>query len=307
MTYRIPPLNALRAFEAAARHLSFKQAAAELNVTPGAVSQQVKGLEETLGVRLFDRIHNGLMLTSEGQAYLTPIRSAFTNISAATEMVAPKSSGAALTIGAEANFAIKWLVPKMSAFQRAHPDVRVRIGEATSAEAVARGEVDIAILKGVSAYGGLRCDLIFQEMMFPVAAPVLLGDDRIDLASVAVLVTNDQATWTTWLEHAGAPSLADLERIDLASRDLAIHTAMAGRGLCMGSSLEEAAALSEGRLTRPFREAVGCGSSYYAVYPPGRADCASEHTFLTWFSSLMDEDGSPSVNLDPNHQTAAEA
>ena len=301
MTYRIPPLNALRAFEAAARHLSFKQAAAELNVTPGAVSQQVKSLEGTLGVRLFDRIHNGLMLTSEGQAYLTPIRSAFTNISVATEMIAPKSDGVDLTIGAEANIAIKWLVPKMAAFQRTYPDIRARIGEASSAEAVAQGEVDIAILKGVSAYGGLRCDLVFQETMFPVAAPTLAGDGRVDIGGTIILVAGDQALWATWLERAGAPSLADLERVDLASRDLALHTAMAGRGLLMGSSLEEASALSEGRLIRPFVEAVGCGSSYYAVYPAGRADCPSEQAFLTWLSaSAADEKMGGKEVVEPN-------
>ena len=307
MTYRIPPLNALRAFEAAARHLSFKQAAAELNVTPGAVSLQVKGLEETLGVRLFDRIHNGLMLTSEGQAYLTPIRSAFTNISVATEMIAPRSDGVDLTIGSEANIAIKWLVPKMAAFQRAHPDVRVRIGEAASAEAIVQGEVDVAILKGVSSYGGLRCDLVFQEMMFPVAAPTIKGDGLIDLADTIILVAGDQSVWATWLERAGAPSLADLERVDLASRDLALHTAMAGRGLFMGSNLEEAALLSEGRLIRPFDEAVNCGNSYYAVYPPGRADCPSEQAFLAWLSSSAGGEEAPDLKLDSPGYAAADA
>ena len=306
MTYHIPPLNALRAFEAAARHLSFKQAAAELNVTPGAVSQQVKSLEDALGVRLFDRIHNGLMLTSEGQAYLTPIRSAFTNISVATEMISPRADGMDLTIGAEANFAIKWLIPKMTAFQRAYPDVRVRIGEASSAEAVVRGEVDLAILKGVSAYGGLRCDLVFQEMMFPVAAPTLVEDGSIDLADTIILVTSDQAVWTTWLERASAPRLADLERVDLASRDLALHTAMAGRGMVMGSSLEEAAALDEGRLIRPFADAVGCGSRYYAVYPPGRATCPSEEAFLAWLSSSAVDEGKPDLNLGPARDTAVD-
>ncbi|MGI9506254.1 MAG: LysR substrate-binding domain-containing protein [Geminicoccaceae bacterium] len=301
MTYHVPPLNALRAFEAAARHLSFKQAAAELNVTPGAVSQQVKSLEDTLGVQLFDRIHNGLMLTSEGQAYLTPIRSAFTNISVATEMISPRADGVDLTIGAEANFAIKWLVPKMAAFQRASPDVRVRIGEASSAEAVVQGEVDIAILKGVSAYGGLRCDLVFQEMMFPLAAPTLAEEGNIDLAGTIILVASDQAVWTTWLERAGAPSLADLERVDLASRDLALHTAMAGRGLFMGSSLEEAAVLSEGRLIRPFADAVGCGSRYYAIYPPGRATCPSEEAFLMWLSSSAGDGQRLDLDLGPAH------
>ncbi|MEM7023486.1 MAG: LysR substrate-binding domain-containing protein [Pseudomonadota bacterium] len=291
MTYRIPPLNALRAFESAARHLSFKQAAAELHVTPGAVSQQVKGLEDALGIRLFDRIHNGLTLTSEGQQYLTPIRSAFTNISVATEMISQAPRSADLTIGADANFAIKWLVPQMAAFQRVHPDVSVRIGEAESAEAVVNGDVDIAILKGVSAYGGLRCDLAFKEVMFPVAAPALV-DASIDLAQTLVLVANDQATWVTWLERAGEPALADLERVDLAERSLAIRAAIAGRGLAMGSNLAEAAELANGRLRQAFPHTVDCGGTYYAVYPPGRADCPAERAFIAWLSDRATEGAS---------------
>lgn len=282
MTYRIPPLNALRAFESAARHLSFKQAAAEMNVTPGAVSQQVKSLEDVLGVRLFDRIHNGLMLTSEGQSYLTPIRSAFTNISVATEMIAPRSDGVDLTIGADATFAIKWLVPKMAVFQRAYPDIRVRIGEASSAEAVVKGVVDIAILKGVSAYGGLRCDLAFKEVMFPVGGPIAKDGGSIDLVQSIILVAGDEAIWTTWLERAGAPGLADLNRVDVTERSLAIYGALAGRGLAMGSSLEEAAELADGRLTQAFPETVDCGGSYYVIYPPGRATCPAEAAFMGW-------------------------
>ena len=295
MTYRIPPLNALRAFESAARHLSFKQAATELCVTPGAVSQQVKTLEDVLGVRLFDRIHNGLMLTTEGQQYLTPIRSAFTNISVATEMIAPRAGDVDLTIGADATFAIKWLVPKMAAFQRVHPDLRVRIGEADTAEAVVKGEVDIAILKGISAYNGLRSDLAFKELMFPVAASSLVDSGAVDLSGTIILVADDQPIWTTWLEHASAPSLADLNRVDVTERSLAIYGAIAGRGLAMGSNLEESAELADGRLVQAFPTTVNCGGSYYAVYPPGRASCPAEAAFLSW---LKDGTDAPAIDVD---------
>ena len=284
--------------------MSFKQVATELCVTPGAVSQQVKTLEDMLGVRLFDRIHNGLMLTTEGQQYLPPIRSAFTNISVATEMIAPRAGDVDLTIGADATFAIKWLVPKMAAFQRVHPDLRVRIGEAYTAEAVVKGEVDIAILKGVSAYDGLRADLAFKELMFPVAAPALVDDGAVDLGGTIILVADDQPIWTTWLEHASVPSLADLDRVDLTERSLAIYGAIAGRGLAMGSNLEESVELADGRLVQAFPVTVDCGGSYYAVYPPGRADCPAEAAFLDWLRGGAD---APAVDVErglaPAYQT----
>jgi LysR family glycine cleavage system transcriptional activator len=282
MTYRIPPLNALRAFESAARHLSFKHAGAELNVTPGAVSQQEKSLEDVLRVRLFDRIHNGLLLTAEGSQYLAPIRSAFTSITIATELIAPRAEGADLTIGADAVLAIKWLVPQVAAFQRVHPDLRLRIGEVASADSVIDGDVDIAILKGVSAYGGLRCDPVFQEDRFPMAAPALLDNGPIDLAQTILLVADDRAIWTTWLQQAKAPGLAELNRVDMAERGLAIHAAIAGRGLAMGSTLEEAAELAEGWLAPAVARIMVSGPTYYAVYPTGRASCPAEAAFLDW-------------------------
>ena len=282
MTYRLPPLNALRAFEAAARHLSFKQAAAELHVTPGAVSQQVKALEDSLGIRLFERIHNGLMLTLEGQQYLAPVRAAFTAITNATEMVAPREGDAPLLVGAEPDFAIRWLVPKVVAFQQGHPEVRVSIGEATSPEAVVQGEVDIAILPGAAVYGGLRCDLLIEEQLTPVCAPAYGEPGALDLAQAVILVAQEAGRWEAWLEQAGGPPLSELPRIDFGERHLALQAALSGQGLAMGSTVLDARELSEGRLVRPFASALPGGSSYYAVYAPGRADCAPNRMFLDW-------------------------
>ena len=286
MARRLPPLNALRAFEAAARHLSFKQAAVELHVTPGAVSQQVKSLEETLGVRLFDRIHNGLMLTIEGQQYLTPIRAAFTKITHATEMVSPRDAQTPLMVGAEPDFAISWLVPKMLDFYEKHPDVRVAIGEASSPEAVVQGEADIVILPGASTYGGLRCDLVVEEIFSPVAGAEELRGRTPQLEEATVLIADDTSLWEAWLEQAEGPKLSSLMSIDFSDRAMAVKAALAGRGLAMGSSLLDARELDEGWLVRPFKTALKAGASYYAVYAPGRADCPPDRAFLDWLLAL---------------------
>ena len=285
MTYRIPPLNALRAFEAAARHLSFKQAAAELNVTPGAVSQQVKGLEEVLGVSLFDRVHNGLMLTAEGQHYLTPVRSAFTTLSDATALISPKHGKIDLTVGSDTQFAVKWLVPQMAQFQALHPEIRARIGEADGPEAVVRGEVGVALLKGVSSYAGLKCDLVFEEERFPVAGRESLPEDGAE--DLTLLIAGDRAIWEAWIRRAGWPPLDSLRCVELAERGLAIRSAMAGAGLAMGSSMADAAELADGRLVQAHEASVRHGAaSYYAVYPAGRSDCPAEEAFLAWLSGL---------------------
>ncbi len=289
MTYRIPPLNALRAFEAAARHLSFKQAAAELNVTPGAVSQQVKILEDVLGVALFDRVHNGVMLTAEGQRFLTPIRTAFAGITAATEMVSPHAKGTDLTVVADPDFAIKWLVPKLKDFPRAHPDIRVRIGEAQSPDVLVEGIADIAILRGVSSYNGLRCDPVFSEQQFAVCAPGYLDGANGLFGKAMILRAGDDALWEAYLSVADARRLSDLDCVDFTSRELAIQGAIAGRGLALGSSLEDAADLAEGRLQRVSEHAVTCGEPFYVIYPPGRADCPAERAFINWIAQAQDQ------------------
>ncbi len=289
MTYRIPPLNALRAFEAAARHLSFKQAASELNVTPGAVSQQVKILEDVLGVALFDRVHNGVMLTAEGQRFLTPIRTAFAGITAATEMVSPHAKGTDLTVVADPEFAIKWLVPKLKDFPRAHPDIRVRLGEAQSPEAIVEGTANIAILRGVSSYSGLRCDPVFSEEQFPVCAPGYLDGANDLFAKAVILRANDDALWESWLRAADRRRLSDLSCVDFTSRDLAIQGAIAGRGLALGSSLQDAAELADGRLRRVSEHAETCGEPFYVIYPPGRADCPAERAFVDWIAQSPDQ------------------
>ena len=285
MTYKIPPLNALRAFEAAARHLSFKSAAAELCVTPGAVSQQVKSLEEVLGVALFERIHNGLILTEEGQRYLAPVRSAFTGISAATQMISPRTAGADLTVAVEPEFGVKWLVPKIPAFQAAHPDARIRIANGVSAEDLVTGRADIAILPGVSSFQGVQATRLIGETLTPACAPHLTDRWAGDIGAAKILTCGDEAEWALWLNRRGEKPLAHLDEVRFEDRDLALYAAISGKGLALASSIRDAEALGAGRLVPPFAERLETGLDYFLLVPAGRVDCPGERAFADWLTA----------------------
>jgi DNA-binding transcriptional LysR family regulator len=156
MTYLLPPLNSLRAFEAAARHLSVKLAAQELHVTPGAISQQVKGLELRLGVQLFLRLHRQLILTDAGERYLVQLREGFARIAKATNELKPDKALAMLTLGARASFDVTLL--DLAGFRAWQPRIGVRIAQPAGLRELLEGKVDCAIERGVSEYAGYRCD-----------------------------------------------------------------------------------------------------------------------------------------------------
>lgn len=158
MTYLLPPLNALRAFEAAARHLSFKLAAQELHVTAGAVSQQVKLLEERLGLRLFDRLHRQLILTPAGRAYLPALRAAFGRIADATNRLKPDGIAVVLNIGGHGGFDFEPLRARLARFRKAHPNIGLRFSQPAGFRELTEGKVDVAIERGLGRYPGYRCD-----------------------------------------------------------------------------------------------------------------------------------------------------
>ncbi len=158
MTYMLPPLNALRAFEAAARHLSFKLAAHELHVTPGAVSQQVKGLEDRLGVRLFDRLHKQLVLTAPGLDYLAAVREAFGRIAAATAALRPAGAGATIHVGVRVGYDIAGLRARLEAFGTAHPRIGVRVSQPAGLRELTEGKVDALLDRSAGHHPGYRCD-----------------------------------------------------------------------------------------------------------------------------------------------------
>lgn len=208
MARHLPPLNGLRAFEAAARHLSFTRAAEELNVTQTAISHRIRALEERLGVRLFRRLPRGLVLSEEAQLFLPPVRDAFDQIAAATERLSKEQTGGVLTVSVLPSFAAKWLVPRLGRFRAAHPDIDLRITAALELVDFARDDVDVAIRCGRGHYPGLRVQRLFGETIYPVCSPLLLEGPQAlrrpaDLGHHTLLHDDDTSAWQLWLEHAG--------------------------------------------------------------------------------------------------------
>ena len=174
MVARLPSLNGLRAFEAAARHLSFTQAASELNVTQTAISHQIRRLEDELGIRLFVRKNRALALTPEAREYLPGIRAAFNDLRLATDRLLRKDDSNVLTVSTLASLAAKWLLPRLSAFQEAHPEIDVRITTSTGLVDFNNGDVDAAIRYGRGHWPHARSEWLMADEMFPVCSPTLL-------------------------------------------------------------------------------------------------------------------------------------
>ena len=286
MTYYLPPLNALRAFEAAARHLSFKNAADELHVTPGAVGQHVRSLESRLGVALFERVHNGLVLTAEGQRYLAPLRRAFATISVATESVSATPNISTLTIAADPAFAVHWLVPRTAAFQERNPRFRIRIVGLSGRES---DRAHIRILPNVTNSPDLRSEELVRERLVPAATPAMI--DRMGLAGPSALEacdlisSDDRSLWLEWSAQQTGIQVDRLRFTPASDRDLAVHMAELGRGILLASTVFEAESLAAGRLSPVPGLLEMEGSRWFALLPPGRMDCVEERTVLDWLAA----------------------
>src|SRR5579872_3718800 len=178
MTTPLPSLNGLRAFEAAARHLSFTQAASELNVTQTAISHQIRRLEEELGLRLFIRKNRALALTPKARDYLPGVRAAFNDLRLATDRLLRKDDDHVLTVSTLASLAAKWLLPRLTAFQEAHPGIDVRITTSTALVDFKAGDVDAAIRYGRGHWPGVRTEWLMADELFPVCSPSLLKGDK---------------------------------------------------------------------------------------------------------------------------------
>src|SRR5829696_751585 len=211
MLRRLPPLNALKAFEAAARHESFTRAAEELCVTQGAVSHQVKALEETLGLKLFNRERQKLIITEAGREYLAVLRDAFDRIALGTARVIERQSSGVLTVSTSPDFAAKWLVNRLGHFAEAHPDIDLRISATMHHVDFAREDVDMAVRHGDGNWTGLDVVRLCSEELFAVCSPSLVSgwNRRIEPSDVLrfpLLHLDDRSAWTRWLEAAGVPA-----------------------------------------------------------------------------------------------------
>src|ERR1700722_962269 len=287
---RLPSLNGLRAFEAAARHLSFTTAAAELNVTQTAISHQIRRLEAELGIRLFVRQNRSLALTSEARDYLPGIRAAFNDLRLATDRLLRKDNDRVLTISTFAFLAAKWLLPRLSSFQQAHPDIDVRIPSSTSLIDFRRDDVDAAIRYGRGHWPGLRADWLTADELFPVCSPELLKGDRPlqspkDLAHYTLLHTSGgyDDDWRLWLTAAGLPS--DVSKHPGLSFDLILMTVQAaidGLGVALGRTTYVEGDIAKGRLVVPFKIALPADAGFYLVSPQARAESPKLSAFRKW-------------------------
>jgi LysR family glycine cleavage system transcriptional activator len=295
MTARLPSLNGLRAFEAAARHLSFTVAAAELNVTQTAISHQIRRLEEELGVRLFVRQNRALALTPEARDYLPSVRAAFNDLRLATDRLLRRDNDHVLTVSTLASLAAKWLLPRLSAFQEAHPGIDVRITTSTALVDFQRDDVDAAIRYGRGQWPGLRADWLMADQLFPVCSPALLTGNRPlrspeDLAYQTLLHTSAGYgdDWRLWLTAAGLP--ADVSKQPGLTFDLILVTVQAaidGIGVAMGRTSYVEADIAKGRLVVPFKITLPTDAGFYLVSPQAKADSPKLSTFRQWLVASM--------------------
>lgn len=283
----LPSLNALKAFEAAARHESFTRAAAELHVTQGAVSHQVKGLEDSLGLKLFRRERQRLAITEAGRSYLEVVRDAFDRLAAGTERLLERENRGVLTVTTSPNFAAKWLVHRLGGFAAAHPGIDMRVSASLHHVDFAREDIDLAIRHGDGTWPGLAVTRLCEEELFPVCSPRLLaGREGLrtpgDLARQTLFYVNNRDEWRAWLEAAGVAGV-DVSRGPVFNQaSMAIDAAVDGQGVALARTTLAAHDLLTGRLVRPFELALKVPYAYWIVCPKATAARPKIATFRDW-------------------------
>jgi LysR family transcriptional regulator, glycine cleavage system transcriptional activator len=268
---RLPPLNALRVFDTVAQQLNFRLAAEQLNVTQGAVAQQIRKLEDDLGVRLFVREANGVALTDAGRAFLPNIRRAFELIGDATASL--RTVPTRLTISATPTFAAKWLLPRLSEFIAAHPLIDLRILATEQLSSFQGDGVDLAIRQGRPPFGpGLEVDFLFPQVLIAVCSPGLLDAMGANPTPASlrdqVLLEDSHNHWPGFLEQAlGQPDVAGNKRLRFNQTSLAVDAAIAGQGIALASRFLVQAELASGRLVQPFMAEMRGTQDFYVVAP----------------------------------------
>jgi LysR family glycine cleavage system transcriptional activator len=285
MAQRLPPLNALRAFEVAARHNSFTGAAAELHVSHAAISRHVRALEARLGVTLFRKAKRGVALTEEGERYLRSVSAAFDGIAEATEELVG-ATPAQLRVSVHPAFAARWLIRRLERFSAAHPDCEVVLDSLSRVVDVARDEADLAIRRGEGYWPGAAQDLLVPSRVVPVAAPALLETGRggltpADIAGFKLLHDDDGSLWHSWFEAAGISRSDRPNGARILETGLAIEAALAGQGAVLADPFLIADELAAQRLVQLSDIAVA-DWSYYLVRPDGMRLGRTAAAFREW-------------------------
>lgn len=284
MQRRLPPLNSLRAFESAARLLSFTKAADELAVTQSAVSHQVKGLEDWAGLPLFRRDGRAVALTEAAQKFLPAVTQALDQLALAGRKLQAVDPGQGwLTVAVMPSFAGKWLVPRLAGFRAKHPNIDVWLATFEAQSGALGADVDMAIRYGREDWPGLTSIKFLSEELFPVCAPALAAQlkDPTDLARTTLLHDELREDWTMWLRAAGVTTVDATRGPGFDDSGLLIQAAIEGLGVALGRSVLVKGDLDAGRLVRPFQPAIA-GSNYSLVYPPDLESAPKIKAFREW-------------------------
>lgn len=282
-SHRLPSLHALRSFEAAARHANFSRAADELHITHGAISHQVKALEQDLGVTLFRRRTRGVELTEQGRSLAVAMRDALDRISrGVAELRAPHRS---LTISVLPAFATHWLIPRLADFNRRHPDIDVNIRAGQALADFTSDDVDLAVRYGGGRWPGLHAAQLAQEEIFPVCSPHFnngrLPKSLAALARARLLHTPLQP-WDEWFTALGVRAPPSRRGLTFGETDILLSAAIDGLGIALSRRLLAQPALDTGRLVRPVPDSVRANRSYFVVYPEQITPSPRLLTFRDW-------------------------
>ena len=288
---KLPSLNALRAFEAAARHQSFTLAAEELSVTQGAVSHQVKALEEELGLKLFERLHNQLQLTTVGLCYLETIADAFDRIESGTQDLHRQRDRQSLVISTSPNFAAKWLVPRLGLFSAQHPVTDLRLDLAQRQVNFVGEEIDLAIRYGSQRWSGLHCTQLGREFLVPVCSPLFGGiGSAAAIAQQTLLHVHDRRGWADWFDAQGLPRALAERGVVFNQESAAVDAAIAAQGITLARASLAVHDLMQRRLTIPLNRTLPVAEAYWLVYPELHHATPNVVAFRHWLLQAFEAD-----------------
>mgnify|MGYP001181705674 CR=1 FL=1 len=285
---RLPPLNAVRVFEAAARHESFIAAAEELNVTPSAVSHAVRSLEEFLGLALFHRAHRRVSLSRAGEVYLPPVQEALGALGRAGAALAQESAAGALTLSVSPSFAVGWLVPRLSSFQLQYPEYEVRLTTSIELIDFAVTDMDAAVRTGSGVWPGLVSHRLMTEEPVPVCSPALLTGSQAlvrpeNLKGATLLHDLPRlGLWQSWLSAAGIDHPDPVAGPKFQTAAITVEAAAGGLGVALSNRSFVGEALRLGRLVIPFDISIGSQTTHYLVYPEEHAELPRILAFRDW-------------------------
>ena len=292
MARSLPPLNALRAFESAGRHLSFTKAAAELNVTPAAIGHQVKALEVMLEVPLFRRVTRALRLTDAGQAALPTLSQGFDKLAQGVEQMRAHCERGLLTISVSPSFGAMWLMPRLEHFRSKHPDIEIRIDGTDRLVDLARDDADVALRYGPGGYNGVQVDCLFSPVNTPVCSPALLSgehplrrpDDLRHHTLLHVDWKDAEASWRMWLLAAGLHDIEPTRGPHFTMENMAVQAALDGHGVALIGDILVADDIAAGRLVRPFDPSLSTPLtfSYYLLSAKNSTEQPKVVAFRDW-------------------------